>query len=78
MHTTYKKNEFIKMINSEFEDFEKDKSRDLKLKSIIDFGVSSIEYNGTKINTEITPIFSKKFRISVYTKIKNSKKRSLF
>lgn len=67
MPTIYKNN-FIEMIDSEFEDFEKRQDQFKGLKTLIDFKASDIQYDGTKISTEIKPKFKQKVKTSIYIK----------
>jgi hypothetical protein len=79
MHTTYKKYKVLEMIEQEFEDFEKDRENSSKgLKTIVDFGVSKIEYEGTTIKTQLKPKFKAKIKSSVYIKPNSDSKNSLF
>lgn len=79
MHTTYKKYKVLEMIEQEFEDFEKDRENNSKgLKTIVDFGISKIEYEGTTIKTQLKPKFKAKIKSSVYIKPNSDSKNSLF
>jgi hypothetical protein len=79
MRTTYKNRQVLEMIEQEFEDFEKDRENSSKgLKTIVDFGISKIEYEGTTIKTQLKPKFKAKIKSSVYIKPNSDSKNSLF
>lgn len=79
MLTTYKKYRVLEMIEQEFEDFEKDRENSSKgLKTIVDFGVSKIEYDGTSIETQLKPKFKAKIKSSVYIKPDPRNRNTLF
>jgi hypothetical protein len=79
MRTTYKNRQVLAMIEQEFEDFEKDRENSSKgLKTIVDFGISKIEYDGTTIKTQLKPKFKAKIKSSVYIKPNSDSKNSLF
>lgn len=70
------KKEFLEMIEEGFEEFENESERKRNLKLLIDFGISSLEYNEKSIEFS-SPKFKNKFKSSVY--IKDSKNtNSLF
>jgi hypothetical protein len=70
------KKDFLKMIDEEFEDFEKEGKRERNLKLLIDFGITSIEHSGKNINFG-KPKYKSKFKSSIYIKDKKNN-NSLF
>lgn len=78
MHITYKNKQVLAMIEQDFEDFEKDRESRKGLKGMLDFNSTRIEYEGTKIETKLTPKFKAKIKSSVYIKQDPNNKNSLF
>jgi hypothetical protein len=70
------KKDFLKMIDEEFEDFEKEGKRERNLKLLIEFGTTSVVHNQKNIEFG-KPKFKSKFKSSVYIKDKKNN-NSLF
>ena len=78
MHITYKNKQVLDMIEQDFEDFEKDRESRKGLKTMMDFNSTPIEYEGTSMQTKVTPKFKAKIKSSVYIKQDPNNKNSLF
>ena len=63
----------LRMVEEEFEDFNKESQRHKGLKSIIDFDTNIEEYEGATFEIKTEPKFKKKLKASVYIKTDNSK-----
>ena len=78
MRITYKNKQVLDMIEQDFEDFEKDRESRKGLKTMMDFDSTRIDYEGTKMQTKVTPKFKAKIKSSVYIKQDSNNKNSLF
>jgi len=70
------KKDFLKMIDEEFEDFERESRRERNLKLLIDFGTTNITHNEKSIDFG-KPKYKNKFKSSIYIKDKKNN-NSLF